>query len=248
MITLRKFAVAAALVVCSFSASAATTWALTNSAANEPLVTGWRASGNTTTLATTTVGYWGGSGIGIGPEGSPEHSLDNANGYEVAVLSFDDLVRLDTVKAGWWSNDSDIFVMAYTGVGTPTTTSLQNLTSSGWTLVGNYSNIGTTTVQLGAAENLYSSFWLIGAGGFQTGVGVVNDSTTTQSCSAYYWNGSCKTWTTTTTPKYDYVKIAAVGGVTKPDTPPGKVSEPGLLGLLGIGLVGLFGLQRRRAR
>lgn len=238
MITLRKFAVAAALVACSFSASAATTWALTNSAANEPLVTGWRASGNTTTLATTTVGYWGGSGIGIGPEGSPEHSLDNANGYEVAVLSFDDLVRLDTVKAGWWSNDSDIFVMAYTGVGTPTTTSLQNLTSSGWTLVGNYSNIGTTTVQLGTDENLYSSFWLIGAGGFQAGVGVTSG------------DRSSTGWRTlgTTYGKYDYVKIAAVGGVTKPDTPPGKVSEPGLLGLLGIGLVGLFGLQRRRAR
>lgn len=166
------------------------------------------------------------------------------------MLSFDDLVRLDTVTVGWPSSgyDTDIFVMAYTGLGTPTTTSLQNLTSNGWTLVGNYPDVGKSTVQLGTAENLYSSFWLIGAGGFQTGVGVVNDSTTTQSCSAYNRNGSCKTWTTTTTPKYDYVKIAAVGGVTKPDTPPGKVSEPGLLGLLGIGLVGLFGLQRRRAR
>lgn len=238
------------MALASMSAHAAVdwTWTLNNTPVGSSLpgttsVEGYSAASNSTALvaasATTALPdltWYSGSGFGIcSPTpgdptcSSPNHAVDNSVGKESIMLSFQNKVNLSWLDIGWSYNDSDLSVLAYTGAGTPTLagSTYNSLLSNGWSLVGQYANVATSTsltapsLNLGTA--LSSSYWMIAAynstfGGACTG-GVCGDSN-------------------------DYVKIFAVAGNTISNG--GKVSEPTALLLFGTALIGIAGLRRRR--
>ena len=160
-----------------------------------------------------------------------EHSMDNQGRYDSILVSFStDQVALNSLKLGWTNNDSDVFVLAWTGGGAPaligSTYAAMSASNSGWTIVSNLSNVGTNnTVSFNTTGTIVSSsYWLIGTGGFASGTGVTNDS------------------------KADYVKLAAIGGQKMSPPPSGgnSVPEPGSLALAGLGALGLIGMRRRK--
>lgn len=160
---------------------------------------------------------------------SPEHSIDNNQRYDVALLSFGSgPVKLTDMRLGWVSGDSDVTVMAYTGAGAPTLVgkTYSQLVGLGWASIGNYSDLGTSTKAINSG-GVYSSYWLIGAYNplANPGGGSVTGSS------------------------YDYVKLASVTGCiagTNGCSPPSQVAEPGSLMLFGLGLLGMIGLRRRQ--
>lgn len=174
-----------------------------------------------------------------GSEGSsPEHAIDNNERYDMALLDFSATgrVSLSSVTLGWWSVDSDITVLAYTGSGNPTANgklagnTYGQLTSLGWAAIGNYSDVGTRPASTQAiSTSVFSSYWLIGA-----------------------YNplaGGSEGWSLGN----DYVKLASViGTVCTPGTigcggpNPGSIPEPGSLALLGLGLLGMLGVRKER--
>lgn len=162
---------------------------------------------------------------------SPEHSIDNNQRYDMALLTFSELVKLTDLTLGWTTNDSDVTVMAYKGSGKPTLIgkTYSELVGLGWDSIGNYSDVGTTTKSIND-KGVFSSYWLIGAynplanpdGGKVT----VNGKST-----------------------YDYIKLASVSGCSAKElgcTPPSNdAPEPGSMALFGLGLLGLV-FQRKR--
>lgn len=181
----------------------------------------------------------GSVGTGDNTEGSaPNHSLDNENRNDSILFDFGagKSMKLTSLTVGWWSGDSDIFVLAYTGTGVPDFTSTDvaysSLLTSGWKVVqasgsANYSNAANGGVAASSNAstfkalttindlNISARFWLIGA---------VNTAIDSRGV-----DGSL-----------DYVKIAALGGTYT------KVAEPGTLALTLGALVSGVWLRRRK--
>jgi len=168
-------------------------------------LTGVSTGSGTTTVPSSTTNFnsaliydWGTSnGIGVvatneSSSKAGPHALDNKNGTDALLLNFSVSTNLSSVKLGWNGTDnkiltdgvtykdSDLSIFAWTGTASaPTLTNVgpASLASNGWTLVGNYFNVGgttTTTTTIAntvllnsdaatVAANIYSSYWLVSA-------------------------------------------------------------------------------------
>lgn len=199
-----------------------------------------------TTFAAAQIYDWG-STTGLGVVASNEnsgstgpHSTDNKNGTDAIMLSFTNAVDLESIKIGWNGTDnsgtydsgesSDISILAYTGKVPPSPSmsgaSLATLTSSGWTLVGNYGQVGllaNNTANI--SSSITSSWWLISA------------------YNVAYGNQASSSGQPLTSGN-DYFKLLSVAGNN--DRPPNETPEPGSMVLLGAGLLGMMVLRRRR--
>ena len=166
----------------------------------------------------------GDTGEGI----DPEHAMDNEIRYDSIVFSFSQVIDLAQVQLGWYSTDSDITILRYAGSGNPITsptgindgtTTYPGLISEGWELIGHYSDLTTSVVDVNAA-NKTSSYWMIMA---------YNPSV-----------GSDQGWTKGN----DYVKLLSLWG----DKPPSNgTPEPGSMALFAT-IVAAVALMRRRTR
>lgn len=188
---------------------------------------------------------------------SPGHSMDNASynatsggnytsGSKTAnvglrsdsiLLDFGagNIAKLDTLTIGWWKGDADIFVLAYTGTGTPNFTTpsssvgYADLLNSGWKVVrsdnsANYMDMGkgaqastNSSTYVAAAvnnANISARYWLVGA-----------------LSSAFYSGADVNA---------DNVKLAGVSAQIT------KIPEPGNLALLVGALASGVWLRRRK--
>lgn len=194
------------------------------------------STGSGGAVQTAYLGSYGG-GLGVtnrGEDGSePNHTMDNAGNQDAILFNFSSAVELNTVKVGWLSGDSDLWVYRWIGGGAPT------LTGSTWTTLlsggswqqigGPYTNVGDGTSATGSraaaavasASGQTSSYWLIGTFGNVDG-------------------------------NADYVKISMLGGCVAGSSgcgggsSTGSVPEPGSLALVTLALGGVLGLRRRK--
>jgi hypothetical protein len=229
------------------------------------------STGNTI-LQTAYLSYWGG-GLGVTNrdrctssttcgdymEGSsPEHAIDNNQRYDSVLFSFTDAgtgaatdINLTQVALGWFENDADISVFAYTtGTGKPDTlgdtaylangsttySGTSGLLNKGWELVGNYADVqawSNDTAILGTG--LVSSYWLVMTYNSAFGPSCISPPTGNAGNSPGCTNGY--------TSHYDYVKLAVLGGKTTNGTP-----EPGSMVLFGTVLAGLTWMRRKKSQ
>lgn len=186
-----------------------------------------------------------------------EHSMDNNGRSDVMLLTFTDQIALQSLKLGWIGADSDVFILAWSGaapVGGITSqlagktfaqiaADTANDPANGWRLIDSLSNVAlNTTTEFNKSAPVYSSYWLIGTGGFSSAASGGGVTSGDKSGSNWITFGS-------TGAQYDYVKLAAVGGTTyspPPTTTPG-VPEPGSLALAGAAFLGMVGMRRRKA-
>ena len=222
----------------------ASAWANTSGSANQYLDTAQlnRYSGGLG--VTNRDAYYGDSNEG----GTPEHATDNNDRFDMILFDFNDLqIALESVFVGWYSNDADISVLAYTGggAGAPNLdgtdiSSATDLINDGWEIVGNYdadANVNgdgnSATIQDSEAVGaIHSSYWLIGAYNPIFGT----SCNPTDYCQA---DGLL-----------DYFKIKDLAGTIVPDdtpNPPNEVPEPGSLLLLASALLITPKLRRSRA-
>ncbi len=131
-----------------------------------------------TTFATAALYNWGSSyGLGVVnvnevPSTTGPHATDNISGIDAVRLSFSSAVTLKSATIGWNGtddgsgssyNDSDISILAWTGPGTPGAVAGTTLggAGNGWTLVGNYADVGAAAGNAATVSSaIYSSYWL----------------------------------------------------------------------------------------
>lgn len=200
----------------------ATGWANTEGSANVNLEQGQLQS-------------WSG-GLGVKhadneTDSSPQHATDNHGRLESILYSFEQAISLTQVNITWYSNDSDITVLAFTGGSFDVNSNLKglsyaNLLTNGWELVGHYSDLHSTGNKTAVNTDISSSYWLIGAANSlgQSGSGLDSN--------------------------LDYVKIGALAATVNtqftPPPPPTGVPEPGTLALFGLGALMLARARARR--
>ena len=169
------------------------TYASSSGGGPDVTVTGWSNTidNNTRMELGQITHYGGGNGLGVrnadGPRGSdagennpPEHSVDNEERFDFVLFDFGTTdISLSQASLGWYQTDSDITALVYEGnqnvrdsnadhyIGDrELTSSAEDLTDNGWTLVGNFDvdyNDSSDPYEQSFNTAASSSYWLIGA-------------------------------------------------------------------------------------
>ena len=210
-------------------------WSTTanNGGTNNAMETAYLRSYGSSGLGVTNKDWESASGCASGKDcneadgTAPEHAVDNNERQDSILFVFSEAIKLTQVAIGWpasntTSNDSDITVLAYKGLGTPTTElngqTTGAMSAAGWKLAGHYADVADETGPNNTADvnapAYESKYWLIGA-----------------------YNSAFSTagWSTGN----DYVKFLVLAG-----TQTTQVPEPSTLLLFGI--AAMAGLWRRR--
>lgn len=199
-------------------------------------VTGWsNKSSYNNSIVKDKIGRWKDYGLGVEALNSPHHAVDNAyNDYDGLLFSFDKIVEVSGLGIGWYQNDADVSLLAYTGkdpFGGSLSGTWASLLDNGWSVVGNYdrNSTGNFAVNEGTPA-VTAQYWLVGA--YNSVFGALNTQT-------YYRS----TWPTNNT---DYFKLNSITiEAVRPDNPPVDVAESGSLILVLLGLAGLCIVRRR---